>query len=67
MIGGNYTETTRDAWTCVPGRDVDITYNEYNKPTSETFIDNGNVVFIKVFTYDANKNVIKIQCKAPTI
>lgn len=64
MIGGNYTETTRDSWTTVPGRDALFTYNDIGKPSKITYLEGDAVVFAQYFTYDENGKVTKIECKA---
>lgn len=63
MIGGNYTEITRDMWTTVPGRAVEFTNNASGKPTKITFLEGEDIVFAQYFTYDANGNPTKIECK----
>ena len=62
MIGGNYTEITRDAWVTVPGRSVQMTYNANNKPTQIDFYSGTTLLFSQVLTYDANGNMTKIEC-----
>lgn len=64
MIGSIYTEAARANWTVVPGRTVDGVYNANGDPTKLTFSENNNVVYAQYFTYDANGNAIKIECKA---
>ena len=64
MLGSNYTEVTRDNWATVPGRDVEFTNNASGKPTKITYLEGDTVVFAQYLTYDANGNVIKIECKA---
>ena len=64
MIGGNYTETTRDNWATVPGRKLQLTNNANGKPTKITYLEGSTVVFAQYFTYDANGSVTEIECKA---
>lgn len=62
MIGGNYTETTRDAWATVPGRSIDIVNDPNGNPQTITYKDSdGSAVFIQQFTY-TNGFVTKIEC-----
>lgn len=66
MIAGNYTDVTRDTWTNVIGRSTRITWNANNKPTSITYYDSdGNALFVKQLTYDANGNCIEVKCLKP--
>lgn len=62
MIGGNYTETTREAWTSVPGRSVEITNDANGNPTAMAYKEGTTTVFVKRYTYDANGNCTKIEC-----
>lgn len=64
MIGSIYTESARDAWTCVPGRNVAITNNENGDPVKEVYSYQGAVCFAKYYTYDSDGNIINIECKA---
>lgn len=65
MIGGNYTDITREAWTFVPGRSVLPTYDANGNVLTMTYYDNNTVVFVRNFTYDANGNCTKIECVNP--
>ena len=63
MIGGNYTETTRDNWVTVPGRSEELTRDNSGNITKITFLEGEDIVFAQYFMYDANGNVTKIECK----
>jgi hypothetical protein len=62
MIGSIYTEMARDAWTTVPGRSIRPVYNADGNPVKLTYIQDGEVVFVKHFEYDADGNVTLILC-----
>ena len=64
MIGGNYTEVTRDNWATVPGRKLQLTNNASGKPTKITYLEGNDVVFAQYLTYDENGSVTEIECKA---
>lgn len=66
MIGGNFTEITRDAWGTVPGRHIKPTYNENNKPIRIDYCVGETVIFSQILTYDANGNMIDLECIAPS-
>lgn len=63
MIGGIYTEFTRDAWTTIPGRDVKMVNNADGNPVKITYLSDGKIAFVKYLTYDTNKAIIQISCK----
>lgn len=63
MIGGIYTEITRDSWSFVPGRYTVFTNNASGDPVSISYYNPDNTLaFVRRFTYDANGNVTKIEC-----
>lgn len=62
MIGSQYTEIARDAWATVPGRSIRPVFNDDGNPVKLTYIQDGEVVFVKHFEYDANGNVTLILC-----
>lgn len=66
MIGNNYSLSTRDAWTMVIGHKCHMTVNANNKITQIDYYDNNVIVFSQVLTYDANGNMIEIECVAPS-
>lgn len=63
MIGNIYTQSARESWATVPGRDIDFVNDENGNPTKITFIENDNVVFVQYLTYDDTNSVVKIQCR----
>lgn len=65
MLGTIYTSESRDAWAMVPGRSIEITNNANNKPTQIDYYEGTTLVFSQLFTYDANGNMIKLECVAP--
>lgn len=65
MIAGVNTEITREAWTFVPGRTTQLTYDANNQVTSISYLEGANVVFIRNFTYDAYGNCTQIECVKP--
>lgn len=64
MIGNIYTQSARESWATVPGRSFECVNNANGDPTSITFYQGNNVVFVQYFTYDANNNITKVECKA---
>lgn len=62
MLGTLYTNESRDSWATVPGRKTVLTYNANNKPTQIDFYDGTNIVFSQILTYDANNNLISVEC-----
>lgn len=62
MIGSKYTEIARDAWATVPGRGIRQTVNPDGNPAKLTYINNGEVVFVKHFEYDESGNITLILC-----
>lgn len=63
MIGGVNSVSARDAWVLVPGRSYVPEPNSDGNPAKITFYDGVNVVFVQYFTYDADGNCIKVECK----
>ncbi len=66
MIGNNFTVSSRDAWVCVPGNEINLTNNANGKPTQIDYISNNILLFSQIFTYDENGNPINIKCIKPT-
>lgn len=63
MIGGNYTETTRDAWLTVPGRDFRQVLDSAGRPVRLVYSFNNTVVFVKHLEYEgASTNPTHIYC-----
>lgn len=65
MIGGNFTEITRDSWTFVPGRKVVRTFDANGNVLSMTYYDNNTAIFVRNFTYDTYGNCIETECVNP--
>lgn len=65
MLGTIYNDIARDGWTNTPDNTMEITNNASGNPTSITYKQGNNVVFIKQFTYDANGYITKIECVKP--
>lgn len=62
MIAGVNTFESREAWVSVVGRSIVNEYDTNNNITKSIYYDNNNVVFIKLYSYDTNGNIIKIEC-----
>lgn len=63
MIGNIYTDAARANWATVPGRKAQAVNNANGDPLTVTFTENGVVVFVQYFTYDANGNFLSVECK----
>ncbi len=63
MIGSLYTEITRDAWTTVPGRSKEYTYDTKGNCTSIICKEGTVVVFTLYLTYNDDNKCIKIECQ----
>lgn len=63
MIGGNYTETTRDSWTTVPGRSEELERDENGNITKITYYEGDSVVFAQYFTLNDSGQITKIECQ----
>lgn len=66
MLGAIFSELARNAWNYTPGNSCEFTNNAAGNPTSITYYQGANVVFIQNFTYDANNAITKIECVKPS-
>lgn len=66
MLGNIYTEISRDAWGFVPGHKIKPTYNAAGKPTQIDYCEGDTVIFTQILKYDANNNMIELECIAPS-